>query len=156
LSLDKNLRQPVTMSPSWWYDIPADLSRIRVRANLRNFIIDLLHFFQLLDLETAMTWGNEMKMYQMKHSQRKLLRVFPMGHLGILISTFPRSKPGSASMTTCRRLRGRIYQPDRCPNTTFSGYHRYHITTARMRNGAMTGPQSGRITSWVPRRATWM
>lgn len=62
---------------------------------------------------------------------------------------------GSALMTICRRLQGCMYQPDRCQNATSSGYHRYRITTARMRNDAMTGLQSGRTTSWVPRRAMW-
>ncbi|KAF2087087.1 putative non-ribosomal peptide synthase-like protein [Saccharata proteae CBS 121410] len=41
-------------------DNPADLHRIQVRDKVRNFIIDLLHFFQLLDFETALRWEEEM------------------------------------------------------------------------------------------------
>jgi thioesterase domain-containing protein len=41
-------------------DNPADLTRIQVRSKPRNFIIDLLHFFQLLDMETALKWEKDM------------------------------------------------------------------------------------------------
>lgn len=41
-------------------DNPADLARIQISTRQRRFVIDLLHFFQFLEVETALQWEKEM------------------------------------------------------------------------------------------------
>ena len=71
-------------------DNPADLSRIQVRANPRNFIIDLLHFFQLLDLETAMRWEKEMEDVPDETFTKEIFARFPDGTLENLDLSVPK------------------------------------------------------------------
>ncbi|KAJ4993372.1 nonribosomal peptide synthetase [Stagonosporopsis vannaccii] len=71
-------------------DNPADLSRIQVRANPRNFIIDLLHFFQLLDLETAMKWEEEMESVPDESFTKEIFARFPDGTLENLDLSVPK------------------------------------------------------------------
>lgn len=71
-------------------DNPADLSRIQVRANPRNFIIDLLHFFQLLDLETAMRWEQEMENVPDESFTKEIFARFPDGTLENLDLSVPK------------------------------------------------------------------
>lgn len=62
-------------------DNPADLNRIQVRDKPRNFIIDLLHFFQLLDVETAMQWEIDMEKVADKDFTKEIFARFPDGTL---------------------------------------------------------------------------
>lgn len=62
-------------------DNPVDLSRIQVRSNSRNFIIDLLHFFQLLDIETALRWEEEMRAVPDQDFVKEIFARFPDGTL---------------------------------------------------------------------------
>ncbi|KAH7398623.1 putative non-ribosomal peptide synthase-like protein [Phaeosphaeria sp. MPI-PUGE-AT-0046c] len=62
-------------------DNPPDLTRIQVRAKPRNFIIDLLHFFQLLDVETALQWEREMDNVPDEKFTGEIFRRFPDGTL---------------------------------------------------------------------------
>ncbi|KAH6639111.1 putative non-ribosomal peptide synthase-like protein [Boeremia exigua] len=71
-------------------DNPADLSRIQVRANHRNFIIDLLHFFQLLDMETAMRWEQEMEHIPDESFTKEIFARFPDGTLENLDLSVPK------------------------------------------------------------------
>lgn len=71
-------------------DNPADLTRIQVRANPRNFIIDLLHFFQLLDLETAMRWEEEMEDIPDESFTKEIFARFPDGTLENLDLSVPK------------------------------------------------------------------
>lgn len=71
-------------------DNPADLSRIQIRGNPRNFIIDLLHFFQLLDLETALRWEKEMEDIPDETFTKELFARFPDGTLENLDLSVPK------------------------------------------------------------------
>ncbi|KAJ8114485.1 hypothetical protein OPT61_g3649 [Boeremia exigua] len=71
-------------------DNPADLSRIQVRSNARNFIIDLLHFFQLLDMETAMRWEEEMESVPDHLFTKEIFARFPDGTLENLDLSVPK------------------------------------------------------------------
>jgi thioesterase domain-containing protein len=71
-------------------DNPADLTRIQVRAKPRNFIIDLLHFFQLLDMETALRWENEMEQVPDEKFTEAIFARFPDGTLENLDLSVPK------------------------------------------------------------------
>lgn len=71
-------------------DNPADLKRIQVRSKQRNFIIDLLHFFQLLDLETALRWEEEMDDIPDEKFTAAIFARFPDGTLENLDLTVPK------------------------------------------------------------------
>lgn len=71
-------------------DNPADLTRIQVREKQRNFIIDLLHFFQLLDMETAMKWEEEMDDIPDEKFTQAIFARFPDGTLENLDLTIPK------------------------------------------------------------------
>ncbi|GME42498.1 peptide synthetase [Neofusicoccum parvum] len=71
-------------------DNPADLTRIQVRAKQRNFIIDLLHFFQLLDMETALRWEEEMDDIPDEKFTAAIFARFPDGTLENLDLTVPK------------------------------------------------------------------
>ncbi|EKG14140.1 AMP-dependent synthetase/ligase [Macrophomina phaseolina MS6] len=71
-------------------DNPADLTRIQVREKQRNFIIDLLHFFQLLDLETALRWEEEMDDVPDEKFTQAIFARFPDGTLENLDLTIPK------------------------------------------------------------------
>lgn len=71
-------------------DNPADLSRIQVRAKPRNFIIDLLHFFQLLDVETALRWEEEMEEVPDESFTKEIFARFPDGTLENLDLSIPK------------------------------------------------------------------
>jgi thioesterase domain-containing protein len=71
-------------------DNPADLSRIQVREKPRNFIIDLLHFFQLLDMDTALRWEKEMETVSDANFTKEIFARFPDGTLENLDLTVPK------------------------------------------------------------------
>ncbi|KAL1650009.1 putative NRPS-like protein biosynthetic cluster [Diplodia intermedia] len=71
-------------------DNPADLTRIQVREKQRNFIIDLLHFFQLLDLETALRWEEEMDDIPDEQFTQAIFARFPDGTLENIDLTIPK------------------------------------------------------------------
>jgi thioesterase domain-containing protein len=71
-------------------DNPANLARIQVRAKPRNFIIDLLHFFQLLDVETALQWETEMDGVRDEDFIKEIFARFPDGTLENLDLTVPK------------------------------------------------------------------
>lgn len=71
-------------------DNPADLSRIQVRAQPRNFIIDLLHFFQLLDMDTALRWEKEMETVADEDFTKGIFARFPDGTLENLDLSVPK------------------------------------------------------------------
>ncbi|KAL1621265.1 putative NRPS-like protein biosynthetic cluster [Diplodia seriata] len=71
-------------------DNPADLTRIQVREKQRNFIIDLLHFFQLLDLETALRWEEEMDDIPDEQFTQAIFARFPDGTLENIDLTVPK------------------------------------------------------------------
>jgi thioesterase domain-containing protein len=71
-------------------DNPADLTRIQVRDKPRNFIIDLLHFFQILDVETALRWEKEMDAIPDKDFTNEIFTRFPDGTLENLDLTVPK------------------------------------------------------------------
>jgi thioesterase domain-containing protein len=71
-------------------DNPADLTRIQVREKPRNFIIDLLHFFQLLDMETALRWEKEMENVPDERFIEAIFARFPDGTLENLDLSVPK------------------------------------------------------------------
>jgi hypothetical protein len=71
-------------------DNPADLTRIQVRAKPRNFIIDLLHFFQLLDVDTALQWEEEMENTPDEMFTQAIFARFPDGTLENLDLSVPK------------------------------------------------------------------
>lgn len=71
-------------------DNPADLSRIQVRARPRNFIIDLLHFFQLLDVDKALEWEQEMENTPDEDFTEAIFARFPDGTLENLDLSVPK------------------------------------------------------------------
>jgi thioesterase domain-containing protein len=71
-------------------DNPADLTRIQVRAKPRNFIIDLLHFFQLLDVDTALNWEKEMEDTPDEEFTQAIFARFPDGTLENLDLSVPK------------------------------------------------------------------
>lgn len=71
-------------------DNPADLTRIQVRNKPRNFIIDLLHFFQLLDVETALEWEKEMDSIPDGRFTEEIFARFPDGTLENLDLSIPK------------------------------------------------------------------
>ncbi|KAK0658423.1 Microperfuranone synthase [Lasiodiplodia hormozganensis] len=71
-------------------DNPADLTRIQVREKQRNFIIDLLHFFQILDLETALRWEEEMDHIPDEQFTQAIFARFPDGTLENIDLTIPK------------------------------------------------------------------
>ncbi|UPX15130.1 uncharacterized protein EKO05_0005589 [Ascochyta rabiei] len=71
-------------------DNPADLTRIQVRAQPRNFIIDLLHFFQLIPLETALQWEIEMEHVEDENFTKEIFARFPDGTLENLDLSVPK------------------------------------------------------------------
>ncbi|KAH7087506.1 putative non-ribosomal peptide synthase-like protein [Paraphoma chrysanthemicola] len=73
-------------------DNPADLTRVQVRAKPRNFIIDLLHFFQLLDVETALRWEKEMDHIPDGRFTEEIFARFPDGTLENLDLSIPKVK----------------------------------------------------------------
>lgn len=73
-------------------DNPADLSRIQIRGNPRNFIIDLLHFFQLLDMDTALRWEVEMRTVPDESFIKEIFARFPDGTLENLDLSIPKVK----------------------------------------------------------------
>lgn len=62
-------------------DNPADLHKIQVRQKVRNFLIDLLHFFQILDLDTALRWEDEMDHIPDSEFTAAIFARFPDGTL---------------------------------------------------------------------------
>ncbi|KAH7377885.1 putative non-ribosomal peptide synthase-like protein [Pyrenochaeta sp. MPI-SDFR-AT-0127] len=73
-------------------DNPADLTRIQVREKPRNFIIDLLHFFQLLDVDTALKWEKEMDCVPDGRFIEEIFARFPDGTLENLDLSIPKVK----------------------------------------------------------------
>ncbi|KAH9878816.1 hypothetical protein J1614_002250 [Plenodomus biglobosus] len=71
-------------------DNPADLTRIQVRAKPRNFIIDLLHFFQLVEMETALQWETEMENVPDEDFTKEIFARFPDGTLENLDLSVPK------------------------------------------------------------------
>jgi thioesterase domain-containing protein len=71
-------------------DNPADLSRIQIRGKPRNFIIDLLHFFQLLDMETVSRWDKEMDEVPDEKFIEAIFARFPDGTLENLDLSVPK------------------------------------------------------------------
>jgi thioesterase domain-containing protein len=71
-------------------DNPAHLTRIQVRDKPRNFIIDLLHFFQILDVQTALRWEKEMEAIPDKDFTNEIFSRFPDGTLESLDLTVPK------------------------------------------------------------------
>lgn len=71
-------------------DNPADLTRIQVRAKPRNFIIDLLHFFQLLNVETALKWEKDMDDIPDGRFTEAIFARFPDGTLENLDLSVPK------------------------------------------------------------------
>ncbi|KAH9878812.1 hypothetical protein IAQ61_002086 [Plenodomus lingam] len=71
-------------------DNPANLTRIQVRAKPRNFIIDLLHFFQLVELETALQWEKEMENVPDEKFTQEIFARFPDGTLESLDLSIPK------------------------------------------------------------------
>jgi thioesterase domain-containing protein len=71
-------------------DNPADLTRIQVREKPRNFIIDLLHFFQLLDMETALQWEKDMDSVPDDKFTEAIFARFPDGTLENLDLSVPK------------------------------------------------------------------
>jgi thioesterase domain-containing protein/acyl carrier protein len=71
-------------------DNPADLTRIQVREKPRNFIIDLLHFFQLLDVDTALNWEKEMEDTPDEEFTQAIFARFPDGTLENLDLSVPK------------------------------------------------------------------
>ncbi|KAF2137182.1 uncharacterized protein K452DRAFT_258153 [Aplosporella prunicola CBS 121167] len=62
-------------------DNPADLRRIQVREKSRNFFIDLLHFFQILSMEEALRWEEEMNDIPDDEFTSEIFARFPDGTL---------------------------------------------------------------------------
>jgi thioesterase domain-containing protein/acyl carrier protein len=71
-------------------DNPAALTRIQVRAKPRNFFIDLLHFFQILDMKTAMEWEEEMDDIPDEKFIEAIFARFPDGTLESLDLSIPK------------------------------------------------------------------
>ncbi|KAK8159613.1 putative non-ribosomal peptide synthase-like protein [Phyllosticta citrichinensis] len=69
-------------------DNPADLRRIATRNRGRNFFIDLLHFFQILDHETALRWEEEMEHIPESEFTAAIFARFPDGTLENLDLTY--------------------------------------------------------------------
>ncbi|OJD29307.1 peptide synthetase [Diplodia corticola] len=91
-------------------DNPADLTRIQVREKQRNFIIDLLHFFQLLDMETAMRWEKEMDDIPDEQFTQAIFARFPDGTLENLDLTIPKVETWQRINTNMQRIT-RSYVP---------------------------------------------
>jgi thioesterase domain-containing protein len=73
-------------------DNPADLKRIQNREQGRKFIIDLLHFFQLLDMETALEWEKDMEDIPDDKFIEAIFARFPDGTLENLDLSVPKVK----------------------------------------------------------------
>jgi thioesterase domain-containing protein len=71
-------------------DNPPDLTRVQIRSKPRNFIIDLLHFFQLLDVDTALRWEREMDDVPDSRFTDAIFARFPDGTLENLDLTVPK------------------------------------------------------------------
>ncbi|EAT88825.2 hypothetical protein SNOG_03620 [Parastagonospora nodorum SN15] len=99
-------------------DNPADLNRIQVRDKPRNFIIDLLHFFQLLDVETAMQWEIDMETVADKDFTKEIFARFPDGTLENLdlsvskVEAWQRINDNMQTITRTYKPRGSVSKYD--------------------------------------------